>query len=266
MTPEEQAALDAAEAAKKQKEEADAETARKAAEDANKKSGPTDAEAKLLKEVMEKKEALKKTNEELAQVREALKAFEGIDAAKVKALLADQAALEEKKLEEKGQWDALKKQMNDAHAAELAKKDDSVKVFSAENESLKQQIADLTVGNAFGNSKFIAEELALSVAKTKALFGGHFETQEGKVVAFDKPAGSKGRTMLVDGKGEPLSFEDALKKIVDTDADKDQLLKSKTKPGAASTSADGKGGKPANKPLEMSGLEKIKAGLNAKKK
>jgi len=260
-------------AAQKAKEEADAkaaEEARKKAEEDAKRGKPSDAEAKLLKEVMEKKKDLQTANEELNRVKEQLKAFEGIDPSKVKELMKAQEeaekakkAAEEAKLLAEGNWDALKKQMNTAHQAEIERlrkeADEKVQTVSTENMSLKSTIAELTVGNAFGNSKFIAEEMSLTPSKTRVLYGSHFEFKDGKVVAFDKPAGAKDRTMLIDGKGEPLSFEEAIKKLVDNDPDSDRLLKSKLKPGAGSGTLPG-GAKPTGG-KELSAREKIAAGL-----
>lgn len=261
-------AAEKAEADRLAKEEAD----RKAAEDAKSKGKTSDAEAKLLKEVMEKKEALKKRETELQAANERLKAFEGIDPTKVKELISAQekAEAERKKAEEealakRGEWDALKKQMNDAHSAELAKKEEALTAALNSSQTLQQQIEALTVGNAFGHSKFITEELALTPSKARVVYGSHFEFKDGQVIAFDKPAGTKGRTMLVDGKGEPLDFEAAIAKIVEADPDKDSLKKSKLKPGANSNTNANRGNITENQP-ELSGREKIKAGLNSKSK
>jgi hypothetical protein len=258
-TPEQKAAREEAE----RKKEAEQKDGKK----------PTDEEAKLLKEVMEKKNALKTATDELARVKEQLKQFEGIDPAKVKELLKAQAdaeaakkAAEEAKLKAEGNWDALKKQMNEAHKKELDAKNAEILEIQGRERTLQSIIAELTVGNAFGNSKFIAEEMSLTPAKTRALFGSHFEFKDGKMVGYDRPAGASDRTMLIDGKGEPLSFEEAIKKIVAADPDSDQLVKSKLKQGAGSGTLNG--GKPGDGTKELSSREKIAKGLAeaAKKK
>lgn len=227
------------------------------------KSGkPTDAEAALLKEVMDKKNKLKETSDQLEQVKAKLKDWEGLDAADVKKLLKEQKDLAARKLEEKGEWDALKKQMNDQHATELAGKDALIAETNGKLTGLQQQIADLTVGNAFGNSKFIAEQMALPITKARILFGSHFEYVDGQVVGFDKPAGAKSRTQLVDAKGEPLSFEAAIQKLVESDSDRDQLMKSKLRNGAGSRTE--KEGKPP-KTSDLVGRDRISAGLKTLK-
>ena len=96
-----------------------AEAERKAKEEAEKAKGPTDAEAKLLKEVMEKKEALKKVNAEKAELAEKLARFDGVDLEAVKQLLAEKQERENAELERKGEWDRLKAQMAEQHKKEL---------------------------------------------------------------------------------------------------------------------------------------------------
>lgn len=227
------------------------------------KTKPTDAEAKLLKEVMDKKTALRKTQQELDDVKNKLKDFEGLDAADIRKLVEERKALENKKLEEKGEWDRLKAQMAD----ENKKAVDAVveKLTAAEQlaQSLSGQIAELTVGNAFIGSGYIKEELVLPPSKARALYGSHFEFKDGAVVAYDKPAGSAQRTLLVDAQGEALSFEAALKKLVDADPDRDQITKSKVKSGAGSKSLE-KGGAP-NAAFDEApkGVDRIAAALKA---
>lgn len=223
---------------------------------------PTDTEAALLREVMDKKEKLKAKDAELAAATARLAEFDGLDAKELRELVKAKKDAEIAQLEAKGQWDALKAQMVEQHNAELKAREDKVSAAEQRNAELAGQIAELTVGNAFGTSKFIAEELTLSVAKARRVYGGHFEFQNGQVVAFDKPAGAKERHVLVDAKGEPLGFDAALAKLVDADPDKDSLMKSKLKAGAGSNTnpAAVPGAKPT-KVVDRSARAKISAGL-----
>lgn len=231
----------------------------KAEEDAN-KTKPTEKEAKLLKEVMEKKGKINELAGQLSQVNEKLKAFEGIDPAKVRELLKQQADLEEKKLAAEGNWQKLKDQMNEAHTQALKAKDDEIANVVNTTKTLQAQISDLTVGNAFATSNFIREELTLTPGKARVVYGSHFEFKDGVVTAYDKPASVKDRAMLVDGKGEPLGFEDALKKIIESDPEKDAIKKAKVKQGAGSNNGN-PSGKPQGEPAPMSSRDKISQGL-----
>ena len=229
-----------------------------------------DEAAALLKENMRRKANEKKLADDLKAAQEALKQFDGIDVAKVKDLLAAEAKREEEKvkleeeaLAKKGEWERLKAQMAEAHAAEKKTLSDQVKALSDQVSGFQSTIGELTVGNAFGNSKFIAEELILTPAKARIVYGGHFEFKDGQLVGFDKPTGAKDRTVLVGSSGDPLPFEEALKKIITADVDYESIAKSKLKQGAGS-GGKGSDGAPDLKP-ELHGASKIAAALAAQK-
>lgn len=253
MTDEEKAA--AAEVEAKAKAEAEAKAKAEAG------SKMSDNEAALLKEVMEKKAKLKEAQDQLAQ-------FKGVDLVKYQAMQkaeaeaeAKRAADEKKRLEQEGQWERLREQI----VAENTKALDEVRAqVSAKDQtvqSLQSQIVELTIGAAFANSKVISDELTLTPRKTRAIYGSHFEVKDGEVVAFDKPAGASARTPLVDGQGKPVSFEVALKKLVDADPDRDSILKAKLKPGSGGNNGPAAAA-PTTKAKNMDGgLSKIKAGL-----
>lgn len=225
----EDAAIAAALAAK---EAQDALDAQKAEDD--KKPGISDAEAKLLKDVMAKKTALKEANDKLKVLDDKLKTFDGIDPEKVRGLLKAQKDAEDEKLVAQGNWDALKSQMATAHADEMTGVNAKVLELQAKLDAKDGVISELTIGTSFTSSEFIREELLLTPSKTRAAYGSHFGFEDGAIVGYDKPAGKEGRVVLVDASGEPLSFEDALRKLVDLDGDRDQILKSKVKQGSNS--------------------------------
>jgi hypothetical protein len=220
---------------------------------------PSDAEAKLIKEVMTKKTALEAANEKLKEVNAKLKDYEGIDVAKVRQMLAEAEAAELQKAEAKGDYERLKKQMADSHKADKATLEQQIEVANQKATAYAQQIAELTVGGAFGSSTFIPE-LTLPTSKARALYGSHFEFKDGIVVGYDKPASVADRAPLVDAAGIPLSFDAALKKIVDADPDRESLYRSKLKPGAGSGTQKAK-----SKDLEttsgLTGTDRIAQGL-----
>src|SRR5260370_29130643 len=186
---------------------ADAEAKRLAALGSNK---PTDAEAALLREVMDKKEKLKTKDAELATATARLKEFDGLDAKELRALVTARKDAETAALEAKGAWDSLRAQMVEAHTKELQTERDGKSAAETRAVELASQIAELTVGNAFGTSKFITDEMTLSVAKARRVYGSHFEFKDGAVVAFDKPAASKDRNAMVDAQRAPRVFEAAI--------------------------------------------------------
>lgn len=219
----------------------------------------SDEEARLLKENMKKKEALDRANAELKKAQENLKRFDGIDPEAVKQLLNDQRTAEEKALEAKGDWDRLKTRMAEEHGKEVQTLQEQIKSLTEQLNSTQGTIKDLSIGTHFSQSKFIAEELTLTPAKTRVIYGDYFDVEEGKVVGYDKPRGAANRTAIIDQYGNPVGFEDALKKIIEADPEKDHLLKSKIKPGAGSDSK-----KPTNVQkgeIAPDGLSKIASGL-----
>jgi hypothetical protein len=255
---------DDAQKAAAQKTIDDAAAAKKVVDDAAGKSGrPSDEEAKLLKEVMAKKELLKTRESELAAAQAALKQFDGVDIEAIKKLMADQRDAETKKLEAAGEWDRLKKQMAEEHQKQIV----TIQTEANDNKGvigkLQATISELTIGSAFGNSPYVKDELLIPHTKVRALFGAHFENRDGKVVAFDKPSGASERTELVDGSGNPLSFEDALKKIVDSDPDGKALTRSKIKPGAKSGTGSMKIGAAGSLEERERGTSSISQGLKA---
>jgi hypothetical protein len=240
------------------------EKARKEAEALKRANGgqkPTDAEAKLLKENMKKKEDLRKANEELTRARQALAAYDGLNPEEAKRLKAEKKTAEEAQLAAKGEWETLKARMIEEHTNANKTKDTTIQTLSTENASLKSQIEELTVGQSFAQSEFIKEDTVYTPAKARKVFGEHFDVVDGAVVGFDKPRGAAGRTPLVDQYGNNMPFEAAMAKLVEMDPDKDSILKSKVKQGAGSTSKSKTVER--QEPKSMDAVSKIGAGLGA---
>lgn len=235
-----------------------------AAEAAKGKGGPSDEEAKLLKEVMQKKEKLKTQETELTDLKSKLKAFDGIDLEQVSKLVKNAAEVETKKLEDKGAWDKLKTQMVEQQETEKNGLKTTIEELTGKLNGSNETINKLTVGHAFDASKYIGEKLTLTPGKARIIYGLNFDVEDGVVIAFDKPKGASGRTPLVDSSGNGLGFEAAIQKIVDSDPDRDHMVKSQIKPGADSKTNNDKVNK---KDVPLTGMDRIAAALdNAKNK
>lgn len=214
-----------------------------------------DEKAALIREVMEKKGKLK-------DVEEKLKGFEGVDVAKYRELVAKEQEAERLAAEAKGDFDRVKAMMAEAHAGEKAELERQLQEARDALGSKDSTINELTIGNDFGNSSFIQKDLILSPAKTRVLYGAHFEVEDGKTVGYDKPRGEAGRTKLVDSSGKALSFNDALTKIVNADPDKKSVLRAPAaKPGAGSATTSSAGAKETGKGQELFGAARIRASL-----
>ncbi|CDL80985.1 DUF6651 domain-containing protein [Xenorhabdus szentirmaii] len=216
--------------------------------------------ANLVKETMKRKTENKSLTDKLA-------AFGDATPEQITELLTAKKTAEEEKQrreqeeqEKRGEFDAVKKQMIEAHQAELKGRDDVIATLAGEKDTLRSQILELTVGSAFSGSNFLREETLITPSKARVIYGGHFEVgEDGIVVGYDKPAGAKERAVLVDGNGSPLAFEQAIERILKADPESDALLRSKARPGAGSNTDLGAGGKPALK--ELNALDKIAAGV-----
>lgn len=228
-------------------------------------SKPSDTEAKLLREVMEKKDKLAAASTKLKELEAQVAKYEGLDPDKAKAALEALEEAEQKKLEAQGDFEKLKVKMAAEHEKALTKKDAIIQGMSEQLASIERQTKTLTIGQAFTSSKFIHEDLILTPSKTQIIYGSHFDVIDGDVVAFDKPAGDATRSKMVDAKGRPLSFDEALRRLVEEDSDRDSMLKAKIKPGADSRTTktverpDSKDGE--NK---LFGLARIREGLKGK--
>lgn len=261
MTDEELAELKAKEEAEaKAKEEAAAAEAKKKADEDKTKSKLSDAEAKALKEIMKWKEKAKEAEEAKKALEEKYGTLD-IDAAK--EALAKMEEAEKKELEKRGEYERLLEKQREAAKKEIEAEKKRAAELEANINEMKKAVDELSLGNAFANSKFIQEKLALTPNKTKALYAAYFDIQDGKLVPYDKPKGTPNRTPLVDATGDAMSFDEAIAEIINSDPDKDYLLKAEQKPGAGSR---GNTIDPSGTTKQFSdSLEKIAEGLKNEK-
>jgi hypothetical protein len=200
---------------------------------------PSDKEAELLREVMKRKGNERTLTNKISELEGSLKKFEGIDPEQVRQLLHEKTERERAELEKRGEFDRVKQQMVEQHQQELSKVRETfeaqVKELTSKVHTSESLITDLTIGRSFGDSAFVRDTLTLTPSKARVVYGSHFELQDGKVVAYDKPGGDK-RTLLVNAQGEPLPFDQAIEKIVKADPDHEHLMRSKAKAGAGSKS------------------------------
>lgn len=232
-------------------------------EEGDNKPKLSDAEAKLVRDLMKHKGRANQLEGEVNTLRSQLDAFKGIDPAKVTELIQREQEAERAEMERRGEYDRIVEQMaarNREATDSLRGELDTAHKTVAE---LQAQIAELTVGSAFAGSQFVTET-TLTPNKARVVYGSHFEYKDGRIVGYDKPAGASDRTLLVDEQGSPLSFDKALAALVNQDPDRDQLLRSKARPGSASNPAQvPPGARIQPKKQNLSPAEKISAGLRA---
>lgn len=227
---------------------------------------PTDEEAKLIKEVMAKKEKIEQQSKQIAELSDFKKKIDDIGGFEALAkMVTDKKAAEQEALEKKGEWEKLKAQMAEAHNKEIGEFKTKIADLEGKLKAETGKISQLTLGASFANSKYL-EKTVLTSGKAQAIYGSYFDIgEDGKVTGYDKPRGAAGRTMLVDGQGNPVGFEAAIERIIAADPDKDSLLRAKGKHGGGSGTSGAVVDHKDDENTEKSGIDMILAGLMASK-
>lgn len=199
-----------------------------------------DESVKIKSELSKAKQQLDKANKLQKELQDKLKHFEGLDANEVRALLEDKKKAEVDQLAKKGEFERLSKMMSEEHKKELTAKEEALRQYQEELTKKERIIKELTIGQAFNASQFIKDETVDYFSSTFArkIYSDYFDVEDGRVVAYDKERGASDRTPLVRGDGSPLSFDEALKKLVDSSNERDFIIRAKLKPGSDGRPAD----------------------------
>lgn len=265
----EKAAAEKAEAEKLAADKAAAEKAeaeRLAKEQADKGNGddnkpkPTDAEAKLLKELMERKASEKALKAQIDALTGSLGDLKADDVAK---LVQEKKDRERADLEKRGEYDRILEQVKGEHSK-------TVEALKAEIESLKgetskraDELVELTVGRSFSESQFIRDRSVLPASIARREFGSYVDLVDGAPVVYDKPRGQAERTPIVGADGKPKSFEEGIAQLYEKHPESKSLLKALGNPGAGShTDPSNKGGRHQGTDQIPSGLGRIQAALD----
>lgn len=240
-----------------------AESAGKSTDDkSDDKSGLSEADAKMLKDVMKWKEKARSAEEaakKLQAEQESVKSILGdTDLEEVEKLIQEKKEQERKRLEAEGEYERIMEQMREQAEKEkeaLLKQIDELKEI---NQGSSKTLEELTVGRAFSESPFIRENSVLPPSIARQQFSSHVDSVDGKLVVYDKPRGEKDRTPLVNAKGEHKTFEEGITHLFESHPESKSILRSKRKPGVGSNS------EPTSKGAKQpkSSMNKITAGLS----
>lgn len=220
---------------------------------------PSDAEAKLLKELMDYKAKAKTAAEELKAYKDAAGESKPEE---LKALIEAKKTAEREALEKRGEYDRILEQVKSEHAKEL----ETLKGQIAEKDLLLSQkdesLVNLTVGRSFSESAFIREKSLIPASIARKEFGSHVDIVDGAAVVYDKPRGAAERTPLVGADGKPKSFEDGIAALYAAHPEAAAMIRAQGKPGAGSQNADLGGKQPDDKSKDVgTGAARIAAGL-----
>jgi len=168
---------------------------------------------------------------ELREAQEALKVFEGLDAAEARKALSTVANIDAKKLIDAGEAEKVK-------AEAIKAVEEKYKPVVEKATALEQALNGEVIGGSFARSKFISEKLVIPADMVQAQFGRNFKVEDGKLTPYD----SKGEKIFSREKpGEIAGFEEALSILIDGYQHKDAILRAKV-PGGGGAGPGGGGG------------------------
>ena len=222
---------------------------------------PSDAEAKLLKEVMALKEKQRVADAELKAFKDAAGESKPED---LKALIDAKKEADKLALEKRGEYDRILEQVKTEHTTVVTGLELKVKELTDLLAAKDTTLFDLTVGRAFTESAFIRDKSLVPASLARKEFGGHVDIVDGVAVVYDKPRGATERTPLVNADGKPKSFEEGIQVLYTSHPDSAALIRAGGKPGAGSTTVD-TGKKPEDQSkVVQPGASRIALGLSKK--
>jgi hypothetical protein len=151
------------------------------------------------------KSALQKERKDRADLEKKVKRWEGLGKTdeEIAELIAKHDETSQTEAERKGEWDKLRLQMNEKHAKELAKKDETI---GAMRKRLEAELVDARATAAIAAAKGVPDLLLPHVQR-------HVKVDENfNVVVVDAKGDPR-----VNGKGEPLSISDLVTEMKSTE-------------------------------------------------
>lgn len=165
-----------------------------------------------------------------------LKAFEGIDATAAREAFDKLSKMDQKKLIDAGEVEAVRNQVNAGWQTKFDAKE-------AEVQALQGQLHGELIGGGFARSKFLTEKMVIPADMAQAAFGSAFKVVDGKIVAFgaDKqPIFSKSNP------GQHADFDEALETLVNAYPGKDHIMKGNGAAGSGAQASKSGGHTPGN--------------------
>ena len=220
-----------------------------------------------IEELRQRAEAADAAAAEVERLRKEQEKFKGIDPAQARAnaekvAQAEAAArqAEKEKAEAEGNLERLREIQNEEHEAAIREEREKREAAEQRSAALEARMDRAARTSACANSRYLSSETILSGPKAERIYGDYVEIEDGEGVVYDAPEGAKKRAKGMDGRGNPLPFDEAIKKVIEADPDKDSFVRSKLKPGANSkTETSGKPEKGASRHSRLvAGLKALK--------
>ena len=170
--------------------------------------------------------------EKAEKALEKFKDFDGLDAAKAREALDTLSKLDQKKLVDAGEIDRVREEIGKGYQVQVSERDGKL-------TELQQRLDRMMLDNAFAQSDFVRERIAVPPEMFRSHFGQNFKVEEGKIIAYD----STGNKIFSDKRmGELASVDEAFEKLVGNYAHKDSILKAQNQSGSGNTGGGGSRG------------------------
>ena len=154
--------------------------------------------------------------------------FKDLDPAKARDAIAKLAQIDQKTLVDAGKIDEVRAEITKQYETQMGETQTALSTALG-------KIDQMTLDNAFNSSDFVAKNIAIPADIFRDSFAKYFEVKDGKLSAKD----ASGNPIYSNEKfGDPASFDEAVKIIVDQHPQKDQLLLAESRGGSGN---DGRG-------------------------
>ncbi len=161
-----------------------------------------------------------------------LKAFKDIDPVAAKKAIADLAKIDQKKLIDAGEVDKVRLEITTQFTEQMTE-------LKKANETLVSNNHNMQRTNAFAQSKFIKDRVAVPPEMFEATFGKNFKVENDKIVPYG-PDGNK--VYSKKRMGEIADVDEALEIIIDSYPHKDSILKAPDHSGSGNGGGGGNRG------------------------
>jgi len=189
-----------------------------------------------------------KDNRERAEAAEGkLKPFEGLDPAKARDALALADKIDKKQLLDAGKVDELTAQITNQFTEKLT-------AAEKRTQELTGTLNQRTLEAQFGKSEFVKDKLALPMDVAQTYFSRNIKFDDNGNMAFEYSDGNP--IMSKEKIGEKAGFDEAMSLLVESNPNRDALLKGGNHQGSGNNGGGG-GGKPGVKTYRRSEVDKM---------
>lgn len=232
--------------------------------------------AGLNKKLDAEKEEKQRHYNKAEEYKTRLESYGDIDPEKAKDAITKVKNLSDKKIMDEKGIEAIKLQERQdmkllAEERENALKESHKKLLDERDTTITSQgslIRNLVIDNLFANSEYFSGDNRKTIYPAQdaaKIFGHHFHTkiEDGRVIVEAKDSAGKPIMSKVDH-GEPADFNEAIGLILDKHPRKTEIMRSGS--GGGGPDSDGNLGGSDKKLKDMTSVEKIKVGLEKRKR